>query len=346
MNFCSDNVTGAHPAVLDAIARHNAGSVTAYGDDILTQAVEERLRALFEAPDAAVFLVATGTAANALSLSVLTPPYGAVYCYEEAHVQTDECGAPEFFTGGAKLITLPGDDGRIAPQRLEAEVARPTHGVHHVKPAAVTLTQATCVGTVYTVDQVHALSTIAHDHGLRTHMDGARFANALATLGCTPAEATWKAGVDVLSFGATKNGALAAEAVILFDPALAEAFAFRRKRAGHLFSKMRFLAAQMEGYLSADTWKTNAAHANAMATKLATGLKGIAGFSLLHPVEANEVFVEMSEPAMLGLHAAGFDFYRWTVPDRCVARLVTAFDTRAEDVDRFVETAVALAATA
>lgn len=340
MNFRSDNVAGAHPAILEALVRANAGAVPSYGDDALTSRVETRLRDLFEAPAAAVFLVPTGTAANALALSVLTPPYGAVYCYQNAHVEVDECGAPEFYTGGAKLVLLPGAHGRIAPATLAEALAQPNHGVHHVQPAALSLTQATCDGTVYSQDDVRALCAIAREKGLRVHMDGARFANALVTLGCSPAEATWKAGVDALSFGATKNGAMGAEAVILFDPARAADFAFRRKRGGHLFSKMRFLAAQMDAYLEGDLWLRNASHANAQAARLAAGLARVPGVRMAHPVEGNELFAEMPEAILDGLLADGFGLARWPVPGACVARLVTAFDTREADVDLLIAAAL------
>jgi threonine aldolase len=342
-DFRSDNVTGAHPRILQAVAEASAGPASAYGDDALTGRVVSRLRQVFEAPEAAVFLVATGTAANALALATMTPPYGAVYCYEESHINVDECGAPEFFSGGAKLIGLPGDHGRVAPATLAAALERPNHGVHHVKPAALSLTQATCDGTVYPVAQISELAATAHARGLKVHVDGARFANALVRLGCTPAEATWRAGIDALSFGATKNGALGVEAVILFDPELAEAFAYRRKRGGHLFSKMRFLAAQMDAYLAGELWLKNAAHANAAAARLAEGLSAVPGVSLHHPVEANEIFVEVPEALAAHLEAAGFGFYRWPVPGRCILRLVTAFDSRDDDVDRLVASARASA---
>ncbi len=342
-DFRSDNVTGAHPKILEAVARAAVGPASAYGEDALTGRVVDQVRDLFEAPQAAVFLVATGTAANALALSVMVPPYGAVYGYEESHINVDECGAPEFFSGGAKLVGLPAEHGRLDPAVLAAALDRPNHGVHHVKPAALSLTQATCDGTVYAPARAAELAAVAHGRGLKVHMDGARFANAIVRLGCTPAEATWRAGVDALSFGATKNGTLGVEAVVLFDPTLAEAFAYRRKRGGHLFSKMRFLAAQMDAYLEDGLWLENAARANAAAARLAEGLAAVPGVTLCHPVEANEVFVAVPESLAAGLEAAGFGFYRWPVPGRCVLRLVTAFDTREDDVDRLIAAARATA---
>jgi threonine aldolase len=341
MNFCSDNVTGAAPEVIAALAAANIGSTPSYGADPLTRRVEERLAALFER-EVAVFPVATGSAANALALASITPPWGAVFCHELAHIAVDECGAPEFYTAGAKLVPLSGADGKLTAATLATQVPGGAGVVHHVQPAAVSLTQATEAGTIYQPAEIAAIATLAHRHDLKLHMDGARFANALVTLGCSPAEMTWEAGVDVLSFGATKNGALAAEAVVFFDPALARDFAFRRKRAGHLFSKLRFLSAQLDAYLTDDLWLKNARHANAMAQRLARGLTELPGMRLRHPVEANEIFVELSEPVILGLFEAGFQFYRWDGPESTCIRLVTAFNTVRADVDAFIATAARL----
>ncbi len=338
MNFCSDNTTGAAPEILAALAAANDGAAMPYGNDDFTRRVEARIAEVFET-EADVFLVATGTAANALSLSVMTPPFGAVYCHARSHIQCNECGAPEFYSGGAKLVPLPGDDGRIAAGDLLAALAAHDPGVHHVQPAAVSLSQSTEAGTVYAVDAVRAIADVAHDHGLKVHMDGARFANALVALGCSPADATWRAGVDALCLGATKNGAFAAEAVVLFDRALAETFAYRRKRGGHLLSKGRFLAVQFEAYFAGGLWLKNAAHANAMAARLADGLDGVPGAALYHPVEANEVFVSLPEPVIAGLLDDGFQFYRWQREGATLVRLVAAFNTRAEDVDAFAAAA-------
>jgi threonine aldolase len=344
MNFSSDNVTGAAPEILTAIAKANQGPAAAYGDDPLTLRVEARIAEIFER-EADVFLVATGTAANALSLSVMTPPYGAVFCHPESHIECDECGAPEFFTGGAKLVLLPGADGKLDPAALAVALDAPDHGVHHVRAAAVSLTQASEAGTVYTPAEIKALTGLAHDRGLKVHMDGARFANALAMLGCSPAVASWRAGVDILCFGASKNGALAAEAVVVFDRELAKTFAYRRKRAGHLFSKMRFLAAQFDAYLEGDLWLRLAGRANAAAARLAAGLATIPGASFRHPVEANEIFVELPEAVIQGLFADGFSFYRWPGEGARLVRLVTAFNTKESDVDAFIASARRHAAT-
>src|SRR5215475_8332743 len=254
MNFCSDNVTGASPEILEALTRANAGTRPSYGEDEQTKRVEAKLKEIFEC-DLAAFPVATGTGANALALSLITPPFGALYCHRDAHVSVDECGAPEFYTGGAKLVDLPGEHGKLTLAEIEAALAGAHKGVvHHVQPASISLTQATESGTAYRPAEVAAIAAAGRRYGVRLHMDGARFANALTFLKVSPAEITWRAGVDILSLGATKNGALAAEAVVIFDKALAEEFAFRRKRAGHLFSKMRFLSAQIDAMLAGDLW--------------------------------------------------------------------------------------------
>ena len=339
MNFCSDNVTGASPEILEALTRANAGTRPSYGEDDQTARVEAKLREIFET-DLAAFPVATGTAANALGLSLITPPYGALYCHRDAHVAVDECGAPEFYTGGAKLVDLPGEHGKLSAADIAAALAASHKGVvHHVQPASISLTQATESGTSYRPAEVAAIAAAARPYGVKLHMDGARFANALAFLKVSPAEITWRAGIDILSFGATKNGALAAEAVVIFDKALAAEFAFRRKRAGHLFSKMRFLSAQLDAYLEGGLWLKNARHANAMAQRLAEGLGRIKGARLAHPVEANEVFVDLPEHAIRGLQADGFQFHRWLGEDQTLLRLVTAFDTREGDVAAFIAAA-------
>jgi threonine aldolase len=345
MNFASDNTAGIAPAVLDAIASANRGSALGYGNDDLTHAVERRMSATFER-EAAVFLVSTGTAANALALAHVVPPWGGVLCHAEAHIATDECGAPEFFGGGFKLIGLPGVGCKLAPATLRAAIERNTgHRPHAVQASALSLSQVTEAGTIYTVSEIEALAAIAHARGLAVHMDGARFGNALVRLGATPAEMSWRAGVDVLSFGATKGGALAAEAIVIFDPAQADAMHERRKRGGHLVSKHRFLAAQVEAYLADDNWLAWARHANHMADLLA-GRLAAAGITPVWPVEANLVFVMLPAQTHARLRAAGATYYARhsdSLPDRTViapgdvlARLVTSFATSATEVDRFV----------
>lgn len=337
MNLRSDNVAGVAPEIMAALEAANRGAAESYGDDAITQGLTRRFSELFER-EVAVFAVATGTAANALALAALTPPWGVVYGHRDAHFQVDECGAPEFYTGGAKLRMLDGDHGKITASDLAAAIMG-TGVVHHAQPATVSLTQSTEAGTVYQAGEIEAIAEVCRRHGLGLHVDGSRFANAVAALSRSPADLTWRAGVGALSFGATKNGAMAAEAVIFFDPKQAQELAFRRKRGGHLFSKMRFLSAQLEAYLAGDLWLRNARHANRMAARLAEGLARIPGAKLRHPVEANEIFVELPEPVIRGLLADGFQFYRWDSEASVVIRLVTAFDTALETVDAFLAAA-------
>ncbi|HEY9845293.1 MAG TPA: low specificity L-threonine aldolase [Candidatus Caenarcaniphilales bacterium] len=339
MNFCSDNITKVAPEIMAALLAANHSEAMPYGHDPVSQRLEASFSELFETA-VTVFPVATGSAANALALSVITPPYGAVYCHAASHINTDECGAPEFYTGGAKLIALPGAEGKLNATCLAGTLDKAGAGiVHHVQPAAVSLTQASEAGTVYPLEEIGKITRVAHAHGLAVHMDGARFANAVVSLGCTPAEMTWRAGVDVLSFGATKNGAMAAEAVVFFNSSLARTFGYRRKRGGHLWSKMRFLAAQLEAYIAEELWLRNAVHANQMARQLAVGLQSLPEATLCYPVEANEVFVILSETVVEGLLADGFQFYRWASGQGSTIRLVTAFDTQEADVAAFLAAA-------
>ncbi len=341
MDFRSDNISGGAPEILEAIVRANDGTAAAYGADDWTARLETRLQEVFET-DCRAAPVVTGTAANALSLALLAPPLGTVFCHEEAHIQVSECGAVTAATGGAKLMPLPGDHGKLAPGTL-SEALRyhpdPGRGV----PAALSLTQITEAGAVYGIGEVAALSEIARAAGMGVHMDGARFANALATLGCSPAEATWKAGVDVLSFGATKNGALMADAIVVFRPELAETLPHRRLRGGHLLSKLRFVSAQLEAYLEDDLWLRLAARANASARRLAEGLQGVAGVELLHPVEGNQVFCRLPAGLEQGLRDQGFLFHPWRPPGAGEMRLVCAFDRTAGEVDALVAAARRLA---
>lgn len=342
MNFASDNTAGFCPEMLEALARANEGRAVPYGNDAVTARVKDRIAEVFET-EVEVFPVITGGAANALALSLMAPSWGAVWCHPESHVNTDECAGPEFFSGGAKLIPVPGDHGKISANGLAKALEYAGHrGVHEALPSAVTISQASEAGTIYTPDEIAAISKLCRSRDLSLHMDGARFANALVTLDCSPAEATWKAGVDILSLGATKNGALAAEAVVIFTESLrakSEEFAFRRKRAGHLLSKMRFLSAQLEVYLADDLWLRNARHANAMAGMLADGLTALPGVHLTHPVEANEMFPVLPVAIREGLRKDGFEFYDWPDAGPDGARLICAFDTREEDVDAFLKSA-------
>jgi threonine aldolase len=341
--FASDNGAGVHPQILSAIAAASEGPAAAYGADAWSERACGRLADIFET-EVAAFLVATGTAANALALSALARPFDAIFCHEESHVHDDECGAPEFYAGGAKLVGIPGYAGKISAESFRETLARYPRGlVKSVQPAALTLSQVTEAGTVYSLDEVAALAEIAHAGGVSVHMDGARFANALVSLGCSPAEMTWRAGVDVLSFGATKNGALACEAVIFFDRAKAETFPYLRKRGGHTVSKGRLLGAQMQAYLEADLWLELAARANAAAARLAAGLLEARGVRAAWPCQANEVFVVAPTPAVAAWRAAGAAFYDW--PTRAVSpqdapragetliRLVTSFATTDAEID-------------
>lgn len=345
MNLTSDNIAPAHEAVLEALAAANRGPARPYGHDDVNIRVEAMLSEIFERQVAA-FLVTTGTAANALSLAQMTPPWGAAIGHAEAHVMHDECGAPEFFTNGAKMVGAPGLDGRLTPASLSALLARdfwtpPTH----VTPAALTLSQATEAGTVYRPGEIAALAEIAREKNLRVHMDGARFANAVVSTRATPAELTWKAGVEALSFGFTKNGAMAAEAIVLFAPDLVQNLAERRKRGGHTWSKGRFVAAQIEALLTEGLWLDLARAANARAAELALGLQA-RDLRLAFPVEANEVFVWLPASLHEALKAKGAAYYVWTsqsiAPERqgregeVIARLITSFATTAEEVSGFL----------
>ncbi len=327
MRFYSDNTATTCPEILAAIAAANRGPAIPYGDDPWTQRLDAVLGALFGTTVRA-FAVTTGTAANALALATLTPPYGAIFTQREAHIVTDECGAPGFFSGGAQLMLIDGEHGRLAPATVAAALAARPVDVHGVQPAALSLTQATELGTVYRPAEIAALASLAHGHGLKVHMDGARFANAVAFLDCHPGELSWRAGIDVLSFGATKNGALGAEAVVFFDTALVRDFELRRKRAGHLLSKARYVAAQLLAYVESGLWRRNAQRANALARQLGSVL----GPSLLHPVEANEVFAQLGEERKGELRSAGFEFYDWGPQASGQARFVMSWDQPEGDV--------------
>ena len=339
MNFASDNIAGAAPEIMAALLRANEGSAVSYGGDEITARLKTRFSTFFER-DVDVYPLVTGTAANALALAAIAPPYGAVLCHELSHIHLDECGAPEMFSGGTKLLALGGADAKLDPAAVQAVLdAYPAGVVHHVQPAALSLTQSTELGTVYSLAEIGRLSELARARGLKLHMDGARFANALVHLGVTPAEATWKAGIDIMSFGATKNGALAAEAVVVFDPEIARDLSFRRKRAGHLLSKMRFVSAQLEAYLDEGLWRRLATHANAMTARLAEGLAA-AGIALsVHP-QANEVFPRLPAATIARLREAGAIFHPWPMAgdskDARTVRLVTSFQTTEEEISRFL----------
>ena len=310
MQFASDNAGPAHPAILDAIARANDGHQRAYGSESAMTQLRDRIREIFEAPSAEVHLVATGTAANSLILGCMARPWDAIFCSEHAHIEHDEGNAPEFYTGGAKLSLVPAPDGRMAAADLERVIGAPgARSFHNAQPGPISITQVTEAGSVYALDRIRAIGDLARARGQRVHMDGARFANALMALGCTPAEMTWKAGIDALSFGGTKNGCLGVEAAVFFDPALAREFELRRKRGGHLFSKHRFLSAQMTAYLENDLWRDLAARANAACAQLVAGLKAHPEAEILYPAQANLVFVTLPRATCRRLIEGGADFY-------------------------------------
>lgn len=333
MNFISDNQAGAHPAVVAAISEASGGVAAGYGEDTLTAAAESAVRDVFET-DCAVFFVTTGTAANALALSAMCPPWGAIYCHEGAHIQNDENTAVELYTGGARMVGMTGQGGKpdFEAMRARIEIAI-VQGVHNARPGAISLSNVTESGTVYSPHELAPYRDLADEFDLNLHVDGARFANAVVSSGASPADLTWRAGVDCLSFGLTKNGGIAAEAVVIFNPALAEQFAFRRKRAGHLWSKQRFLAAQWLALLADDLWLANARHANAMAQKLAAGFAAHGEIDLLWSVEANELFPVIPEALRATLRAADMDFYDWPAQPN-MTRFVTHFATDLAEIER------------
>jgi threonine aldolase len=338
VRFFSDNTAGACPEILSAIAEANQGLEKAYGDDPWTRRLDEAFGEFF-GKSVRAFAVCTGTAANSLSLATLSPPYGAIYAHEESHIACDECGAPAFFSGGAQLMLLPGEHGKLTAENLEAALDAHPVSVHSVQPAALSITQATELGTAYRPDEIAALCEVAHRHGLKVHMDGARIAGALVFLDCEPADITWRAGIDVLSFGATKNGALAAEAAVFFDPALVRDFELRRKRAGHLISKSRYVAAQLLAYLDPRVWKRNAQRANALAQRIGRA----AGTMLLHPVEANEVFLDLGPARKAALRGQGIEFYDWGPAAGTAARFVVSWDQAEGEASALCEALAALA---
>jgi len=307
MMFASDNTGPAHPKVMEAMMAANTYAMP-YGNDPLSAEVRDGLRALFEAPDASVHLVSLGTAANALALALMAKPWDAVFCHRIAHVQQDEAGAPEFYTNGAKLTLIDGAHGKMTPEGLRAAMADAGGSVHSVQRGPVTITNVTEVGTVYSITEIKALCDVAHEFGSQVHLDGARFANACAALGCTPAEMTWKAGIDAVSFGGTKNGCLAVEAIIFFDPSKSWELEMRRKRAGHLWSKYKFLSAQMQAYIKDDLWLEMAQAANARGAELAAGLRDVPGARFHHEPAANMIFVDLPRAAHKRAKAAGAQY--------------------------------------
>ena len=308
MIFASDNTGPIHPSVMEAVVAANTYAMP-YGNDPISDAARDGIRTLFEAPEASVHLVATGTAANALALAALCNPWEAVFCHRVAHVEEDEGGAPEFYTGGAKLRLVDGADGKMTPDALRTAMTATGPSVHSVQRGPVTITNITELGTVYSVDEITALCDVAHAFGSQVHLDGARFANACAALGCTPAQMTWEAGVDAVTFGGTKNGCMGVEAVIFFNPAKAWELEMRRKRGGHLWSKYKFLSAQMQAYVTDDLWLTMAQAANARCAELAAGLRDVPGARIAHDPAGNMIFADLPRAAHARAVAAGARYY-------------------------------------
>ncbi|SKA12421.1 threonine aldolase family protein [Consotaella salsifontis] len=346
MIFASDNFSGAHPAVNESLARYSGGMATAYGGSDLDKAIERRFNEIFER-EVFVFFVGTGTAANSLALAAMNRPGGVVLCHREAHIIEDECGAPEFFTHGARLAAVEGDSGRINAKSLERELERfKPDFIHAGQPMAISISQPTETGTIYSTDEIDAICALAHRRKLSVHMDGARFANALVATGLTPADMTWKRGVDVMSFGATKNGCWCAEAVVFFDPEKAKQFPYIRKRGAQLFSKTRFVAAQFDAYFADGLWLKLAGHANAMAERMRTAIEASPHARAAWKTTTNEIFAIIEDATADRLRAAGAVFYEWNPPhtggsllgdDEQLVRLVTSWSTAEADVDRFCE---------
>ncbi|UXX82613.1 threonine aldolase family protein [Roseovarius pelagicus] len=341
MFFASDNAGPMHPSVRAALIAADTGHAVPYGDDAIMDEVRSRLRDMFEAPEAAIYLAATGTAANALTLATLTQPWQTVFCSPLAHIHRDECHAPEFYTGGAKL-TLVGDDDKMTPDQLRTAIEDwPKGDVHASQRGPIALTQVTEMGRVYTLDELRALTQVAADYDLPCFMDGARFSNALVALGCSPAEMTWKAGIHALSFGGTKNGCAGVEAVIFFDPAHAWEFELRRKRGAHLFSKHRYLSAQMQGYLQDDAWQEAARAANANAAYLAAGLRDVPELTFVAEPQANMIFATLPRKTHKRLHAAGAVYGLWGAldgdPEEPIKmRLVCDWSISRDQIDTFL----------
>ena len=339
MFFTSDNSSGAAPEIMTALARANEGFARSYGADDIMARVTARVREVFDHQEAAVYLVPTGTAANSLALAIYAQPWTAIFAHSDAHIAVDECGAPEFYSGGAKLVGVAGNHGKMTPESLAQALGKIGEaGVPGVQRGMLSITNVTEAGTVYTPAEVAALVDVAKAKDLPCHLDGARFANALVATNTSAADMTWKAGIDVVSFGGTKNGCLGVEAVVIFDPAKAWEFELRRMRGGHLFSKHRFLSAQMEAYLTDDLWLRLATKANAMGSRLARGVEGIRDARLAHPVQANMMFPDWAIGTHARAEAHGAAYYQLPAPEgREAARLVTSWNTTSAEVDNLLD---------
>ncbi len=333
--FASDNVTPACPEVMEAINQANIGNIESYGHDKWSKVLDNKFSELFE-KDVKVFTAVTGTAANSLALSSITPSYGNIYCHKISHINVDECGAPEFFTGGAKLITIDGDDGKFNSDELKKNI-RGSGVVHNTQPASVSITQSCETGVIYKLDEILKINQVAKENGMKINMDGARFSNAIASLKKSPAEATWKLGIDVLTFGGTKNGCMDAEAIIFFNPSDVNNFQYLQKRSGQLLSKTRFLSSQLDAYITDGLWLRNATHANDMARKLSEKLSKINSFELTYPTESNEIFIKMPKNIQDHLNNEGYS----AIPDDMFdgsVRFVTAWNTNLNDIENLINT--------
>jgi threonine aldolase len=334
-HFASDNTAGICPEAWQALTEANEGFVPSYGDDFITRSACDAFRDFFET-DCDVYFVFNGTAANSLALATLCQSYQSVICHDRAHIETDECGAPEFFSNGSKLLIAHGEHGKLDRAQVEHLITH-RRDLHYPRPQGLSLSQSTELGTIYQVAEVQALCELAHAHDLRVHMDGARFGNALAALGCPPAEVTWRAGVDVLCFGGTKLGMAVTEAVVFFDRELGREFAYRCKQAGQLCSKMRYISAQWLRILKDDVWRTHAQHANTMANHLAAGLRQIEGVNILQPVEANAVFCLLTPEVDQRLQQAGWKYYNFIAGGG--SRFMCSWKTNADDVNALLQAA-------
>lgn len=338
MDFGSENTSPVHPAFVKAVVDANAGYATNFESEQWTEAALLSLKGFFETDDLWAFTVSTGTAANAIAIGAMVPPYGSVLCHWDAHTMTDECGAPEMFSAGARQVPLAGEHGRLSRDALAEHLRDARFGVvHAIQPSILSLTNLTEAGTAYTPDDVAALTAVARKAGLGVHMDGARFANAAAHVGATPAELSWKAGVEILTLGTTKSGSFGAEIIVSFAPKYNTALAFLRKRSGHFAPKSRFLAAQVQAYVDNDLWLVNARRANRAAQRMSAGLAGIEGVSLVHPTEGNEVFAGMPVAMSDALESAGCRFQRDWRPRPRHNRFVTSWATADEEIDRMLE---------
>jgi len=347
LDFGSENTSPVHPAFVAAVSAANEGFATNFEDEPWTRRALDSLREFFEHDSLEAFTVSTGTAANAIALGAMVPPYGTILCHWDAHIETDECGAPEMFSFGARQVPLAGDHGRLSPAALSKHLSQARIGVvHSLQPAAVSLTNLTEAGTAYTPDQIEELTGIARRYALGVHMDGARFANAAASVGASPAELSWKSGVDVLTLGTTKSGSFGVETIISFTPKYRTPLSFLRKRSGHLAPKTRFLAAQLQAYMDDGLWLRNAVHANRMASLLASGFKRLPSASLVHPVDGNQVFVSLPARIVDAISSVGCKFQRDWRPEPLHHRFVCSWATTPEQVKELLAIAEAAAVEA